>query len=117
MSEPWNGPNNSKLASRVPEVFRCPSDLDLGDGETSYFCVVGPGRAQTDHGLRKPGEIQEHPAVLLVESGTSHVNWLEPRDLSIEEVVRGRMGHGAQRDKSLHDGGGDGYRERSPRAF
>ena len=44
--EPWDGPNNSKLASLAENPFRCPSDV--GDGsehETSYVVVVGPKTA------------------------------------------------------------------------
>ncbi len=115
MNEPWNGPNNSKLASKVPDLLRCPSDRDLGEGETSYFCIVGPGRAAAPPG--GPGDPDESPTVMLVESSTAGINWLEPRDLTIEEVVRARTGDSSRRDQVLHDGGGDGYLMRSPPAF
>lgn len=43
--EPWNGPNNSKLAKFIPEVYQCPNEYGHADGShpwTSYVAVVGP---------------------------------------------------------------------------
>jgi hypothetical protein len=112
MNEPWDGPNNSKLGLKVPELLRCPSDRDLGDGETRYFYVLRP---QPDSPQGRGANA--YRKVTLIESGTAGINWLEPRDLSVEEVVRARTGRASQRDRPLHDGGGDGYFERSPPAF
>ncbi len=53
--EPWDGPNNSKLANRIPEVYRCPTyershdRLKLSAPHlalmTNYVAVVGVGTA------------------------------------------------------------------------
>ena len=43
--EPWNGPNNGKLHSRVVECFSCPTDEQTISGQTSYVAVVGPETA------------------------------------------------------------------------
>jgi hypothetical protein len=86
-NEPWNGPNNSKLASQMPRCFRCPSDARMPEHMTSYFCVMGPGRLKYNTPL-KLGDVEEC-TILLVESKTARVNWLEPRDFAIDEVVGG----------------------------
>ena len=38
--EPWNGPNNRKLAEYIPDVFRCPAEEN--EEYTNYLAVVGP---------------------------------------------------------------------------
>jgi hypothetical protein len=88
--EPWNGPHNRTLASQMPSVFRCPSDTGA-ENATSYFVVVGqhtvfPGAV--------PIRIKDIPdgtsnTILLVEAVDSGINWLEPRDMSYEEALRG----------------------------
>ncbi len=42
--EPWNGPNNMKLAESAPRVFQCPADEDISQA-TSYVAVVGANTA------------------------------------------------------------------------
>lgn len=91
-NEPWNGPNNSKLAVQIPDVYRCPSHVDAkgaGAAETSYLAVVdsktgwpGPvGRRVTDFpdGTSK--------TIMVVEASDIGVNWMEPRDLSLNEAL------------------------------
>lgn len=39
--EPWDGPNNKKLLSQMPDVFRCPQD-GPNSTNTSYFVLTGP---------------------------------------------------------------------------
>ncbi len=93
MNEPWDGPRNSMLADMMPEVLRCPSDF--GDSaaartsETSYVMLVGPGTpfdAQKPPGLAGLGDPSE--TMLVVEVGSSGINWLEPRDITVDELKR-----------------------------
>ena len=43
--EPWNGPNNRKLADAIIAIYNCPSDDHGGTGNTSpmtnYVAIVG----------------------------------------------------------------------------
>jgi hypothetical protein len=87
MNEPWDGPHNRQLASRMPEVFRCPSAKRTPPGMTSYFCVVGQGRMTPGATFQKASDFTDDPTILLIESNAAHVNWLEPRDLTVEEVI------------------------------
>ena len=42
--EPWDGPNNSKLAALIRDVYRCTDEYDTDDTSpwTSFVAVVGP---------------------------------------------------------------------------
>ena len=43
-NEPWNGPNNSKLAEISVGIFQCPLDANVrGTPYTNYVAVVGTG--------------------------------------------------------------------------
>ncbi len=89
-AEPWDGPNNARLASSTPSIYRCPSD-DTPDGETSYLAVVGDGTMWPgEHGVRMR-DIRDRPArtIAVVESAGSSIHWLEPRDLTPQEAIQG----------------------------
>ncbi|HET6328162.1 MAG TPA: DUF1559 domain-containing protein [Planctomycetaceae bacterium] len=88
--EPWNGPHNRKLAALPLALFRCPFD-NGPTATTNYFVVVGP---KTVFPGTKSIAIKDIPdgtanTILLVEAADSGINWLEPRDMSYEEAVRG----------------------------
>jgi hypothetical protein len=85
--EPWNGPNNSKLAALMPPVFHCPSSPQ-GKVMTDYVAVVGPRTAWPGDKSRKLSEITDDPSVtlLVVESSSSRINWMEPRDLDFDQM-------------------------------
>ena len=38
--EPWDGPNNSLLVSRIPDVYRCPSDSEPTTANTTDYVVI-----------------------------------------------------------------------------
>lgn len=85
--EPWNGPNNRKLLHRVPSVYRCRNAAADG-GRTSYFVVVGNATAfPFDKGtsLSDASDGVEN-TILVVESATADVQWLEPTDLVFDEM-------------------------------
>jgi prepilin-type processing-associated H-X9-DG protein len=118
--EPWNGPNNRKLAARMPHEFHCPADTDT-EANTSYFVVVG---SKTIFPGATPIPISDIPdgpmhTILLAEAADSRINWLEPRDLSYEDAVRGINAKTGWSISSHHEGGAmvafaDGSRELLP---
>ena len=91
MNEPWNGPNNSKLAGRMPQIFRCPADDQLPPGMTSYFCVTGDGRTKPGKARLSLPDIRDLAGntLMLVESSSARVNWLDPRNLTMEDILAG----------------------------
>jgi hypothetical protein len=91
-NEPWNGPNNRKLAARMPAVFRCPNHRGKAAssaGITNYFAIVGPDTMWPEGGGRSYGQIfgGTMNAPLLVEASGYGVNWMEPRDLTAQEAI------------------------------
>jgi hypothetical protein len=88
-SEPWNGPNNSWLAGRMPAWLRCPSNHRHTSEMTSYVAVVGPGTAWPGTGYSSIRDLQDGAAntIMVVEITNSDIHWMEPRDLPIEELT------------------------------
>lgn len=82
--EPWNGPNNRRLAEKEPSMFRCVLDGTASHSNTSYLAVCGPGTAFTDSEAN--GAEGPNGRLLVVEVMDSGVNWLEPRDLHVDAM-------------------------------
>jgi prepilin-type processing-associated H-X9-DG protein len=108
-TQPWNSPKNKALAAMMPSVFRCPSDPKGSptSQETSYVMIVGKGtlgglseegkRVGTDYVSSRAGT---GTTLLVVEIPGSGIPWMEPRDLTIDEVI--------ERVKSSSRGGHSG---------
>jgi hypothetical protein len=93
-SEPWNGPNNSKLANRMPSVFHCPqhkTPLRNADGTrnplstTSYVVVTGTNTAFPGAECRRLAGLRDD-LILLTEVADCDICWLEPRDLDADKM-------------------------------
>lgn len=87
-NEPWDGPNNSKLASQMPVVFACPENPI--PNKTPYKTVVGPGTAFETGKTIGFGQIPDGPSntIAIVEDVENQINWMSPDDLSIEEALK-----------------------------
>jgi hypothetical protein len=88
--EPWNGPNNSKLADKIGfHVYQCPSGQDSGSTLMTNYCVVigedtaFPGARTVS--LDDPVKTNSQ-SIILVEVTNSDIHWMEPRDLAIDEL-------------------------------
>jgi len=105
-SEPWDGPSNRKLAQEQPYEYRCPTSDSRrgGSPRTDYVAVSGPKTAWANERAIKVQEIPDGASntIILVEIADSDINWMEPRDLSFEEAVRGS-------GVSSHHPRGNGY--------
>ena len=111
LNEPWNGPNNSKLISEIPKVYRCPSEQQpIGPFDTSYLAVVGTGTIWRGEKPVSMSDVRDGSSntLLLVESHGSGINWTEPRDLSalsMAPVVNCPKGQGICSCHNLNDYG------------
>ncbi|MCI0376444.1 MAG: DUF1559 domain-containing protein [Gemmataceae bacterium] len=87
-SEPWDGPNNRKLADRMPQLFCFPGTHQPGNTMTNYFAVIGPRTAWpgSKKVILKDVKDGSSNTILIVESQSARIHWMEPRDLSFETV-------------------------------
>ena len=112
--EPWDGPNNRKLAGKIGDIFRCPSDKVVAPGSaasfTNYVGVVGrgtawPGATSTHFKDFKDGTSN---SILVIEVADSGIHWMEPRDLHVLQMsptINPKAGQGIS---SRHKGGAIG---------
>lgn len=104
--EPWNGPNNSKLADQIPEIYRC-----FGDDKpricTSYVAIVGPHTLWPGPEPRALDRIPDGAVntLLIVEVHNSGIHWMEPRDLHIGQMAMSINPKAGQGISSPHAGG------------
>ena len=89
--EPWDGPNNSKLAINIG-MFICPSDPPTSAAQCNYVAVVGPGTLWPDGKTMSLAEVAKRDGlsstIMLVEICDSGITWPEPRDLDIRTMVK-----------------------------
>lgn len=88
--EPWNGPNNSKLADKIGDVYRCASSTNPATS-TSYVAVVGPETIWPGAESTRIRQIVDGTSrtIMIVENTDPTINWMEPRDLMLDEAAQG----------------------------
>jgi len=105
-NQPWDSPKNRALAGIPIPTYQCASAANPALTETNYVMIVGKG---TIGGL--PNEKVTFASVtdgtsntiLVVEVVGTGIQWMEPRDLSIDEL-----------SLMLNDGSGKGPSSRHP---
>jgi type II secretory pathway pseudopilin PulG len=113
--EPWNGPNNRKLAEHIPQVYRCPSyapDRKLRgnaatDDEllTQYVVLTGEQTPFPGSRLVNTKEIEDGASntLMVVELDAECVPWMAPRD--IDPLGFARVLSADTRKRTQHPGG------------
>jgi beta-lactamase regulating signal transducer with metallopeptidase domain len=78
--EPWDGPNNKQLISRMPAVFR---DADAADStSSSYFVLTGPATIFSGKEGTKFFEILDGTSnTLLIVEAKRDIPWTKPEDI------------------------------------
>lgn len=93
LAQSWNHPNNIAAAARWQQghVTACDRCFHWMPHGTNYFMVVGPGRQPADGQPLRLQDIRDDPAqtILLVESDSVSVNWFQPGDLTVDQVLQG----------------------------
>lgn len=85
--EPWDGPHNRLLQSRIARQFRCPNDKSP-ENDTSYVAVIGPRTLWPGSEVRRFVDVSDglSNTIAVVEVANSGVLCLEPRDFSVAEL-------------------------------
>lgn len=106
--EPWDGPNNRKLAAEMPSVYRCPSDAPSGNN-TSYVVVTDPGTMFDGEQSTSPEEIRHRASttLMIVEVAGESINWMAPEDLDAQQMPFTIGGPGSGGISSGHAGGAE----------
>ncbi len=87
-AEPWDGPNNRKLASRIGSIY-LRSGLDSGQAQTtSFVAVVGPQTAWPGSRPMTRKELGDglSQTLVVVEVPDGRFRWMEPRDLEFDRM-------------------------------
>ena len=105
--EPWDGPNNRKLASTVLDVFNCPSQSDDPSTMTSYVVILGPSTAWPGDKSTRWRDFADGTSntLLVVEVKGSGIHWMEPRDLHVVQMSPRVNPPAGQGISSAHPGG------------
>ena len=86
--EPWDGPNNRKLADKVGSIF-LRSGLDPATRQTtSFVAVVGPETAWPGDKTLTYDEIGDgtRNTVMIVEIPDGSIPWMAPVDLPFDRI-------------------------------
>ena len=105
--EPWNGPNNRKLAEFPWDLHICPSNPGQPATTTSYLAIVGPDTVWPGATSVRLDDVTDGPenTILLVEVKDSGIHWMEPRDLHVLQMAPTINPKAGQGISSLHQGG------------
>lgn len=87
-TEPWDGPNNRRLAGRMPRTYAFHVRTRPDNPITNYLAVVGEETIWRGGKGAASTEVKDDPGttILVVENHGADVHWMEPRDLSLADI-------------------------------
>ena len=87
-AEPWDGPNNRKLAGRMPRLYAFHGSDRAGNTTTNYLAVIGDETAWPGSKPVTSADVADglSETILLVENFGAGVHWMEPRDLLLADM-------------------------------
>jgi len=100
-SEPWDGPKNRLLLTRMPGVYSCPSHaVARGDTNTAYAGVFGEHCAFRGPAGVRSVEITDGPGATLMvgEASRANIPWMKPQDIDIKTYPDLGNGNGFSSD-------------------
>jgi hypothetical protein len=89
--ERWNGPHNRLLAMEMPEEY-CSPFANPSSGTTQYVGIAGEATVWQGTTIVRRKDMQQtvsKPVICFVEVANSGVNWMEPRDIPLEQAMAG----------------------------
>lgn len=109
--EPWDGPNNRKLADKIVSVYNCPGEhrpaAHSTQTSTSYVAIIGPETLWRGDRSTKFDDIKDGTSntLMIVEVVNSGIHWMEPRDLHVLQMAPTINAKSGQGISSPHTGG------------
>src|SRR5215469_5447541 len=105
--EPWDGPHNRLLASKMPACYHCEKDGPSAGTATSYVAISGAETLLSDGACSSFADVKDGTSTTLavVEVASSGINWMEPRDLPFTALGRGLNPGAGKGISSGHPGG------------
>ena len=106
LDKPWDAPENQPIAETVISNYTCPSGPDGMVPYTSYMVIVGSGTIFEDENGMAIENITDgiSNTILVVEVEGQQVPWMEPTDLSLDQMQMAING-GSTESGSNHPGG------------
>jgi prepilin-type processing-associated H-X9-DG protein len=91
LDEPWDSPHNRQFHSRMPRAFMAPGQTT---GQTTdYLAITGQGTIFDGDKTSRMMDITDGTSntILVVEANGRNVNWMEPKDIDIQELAAGNV--------------------------
>ncbi|MCE5268205.1 MAG: DUF1559 domain-containing protein [Planctomycetaceae bacterium] len=88
LDEPWDSPNNKKLLSRMPSVYRAPASSVAESGKTNYLAVRGPRTILANEKPVSFAQIRDglSNTIMTVEVADDRaVPWTKPDDFEYDD--------------------------------
>ena len=86
LDEPWDGPHNKRLLTRMPEVYVPVVWTDEPRISTYYQVFTGPGALFEDERGPRIADMKDGPSnTMMVVEAASPVPWTKPEDLVIDK--------------------------------
>jgi prepilin-type processing-associated H-X9-DG protein len=105
--EAWDSPHNRQMldSMKTPDVYTCPATGNKH--ETNYVMIVGPGMLSDGPHSVSQWDISDGSAytLMIVETCDSGIHWAEPRDITLENVVKHHENPNIPGVQSRHGGG------------
>jgi hypothetical protein len=108
LDKPWDAPENMEVRFLMPDEYACPADPDAAaQYETSYMVFVGPRTLFRGAEAVKRDEVSDgvENTIMLVQTPSCGVCWIEPRDLDVNIMRFEVNGQEGIEMGSLHAGG------------
>lgn len=89
-SEPWDGPNNSRLLSSIPEVYQCPTHSAGGSTSTAYAGVFGENCIFRGAEPVRIAEVTDalNNTLIVGESTGASIPWSKPQDIDVAKTPK-----------------------------
>jgi hypothetical protein len=84
--EPWDGPNNIRLANQIPDMFSCKNSRHNHAACASYFALTSDDSGGPEYLNPTRQTLDKAGGLIIVEYPNADILWTDPRDIGIDDV-------------------------------